>query len=79
MTPSRGNGRTIKEECLDRIIPFGECHLRRTIAEYVAHYHHERNHQGLGNTLIDGVDRLRTAGKIRRCLRMGGLDRRAHV
>src|SRR5687767_13808991 len=39
--------RSIKEECLDRVIPFGERHLRRTISEYVEHYHHERNHQGL--------------------------------
>ena len=41
--------RSIKEECLDRVIPFGERHLRRTIAEFVEHYHRERNHQGLGN------------------------------
>jgi putative transposase len=30
--------RSIKEECLNRIIPLGECHLRRTIADSVAHY-----------------------------------------
>jgi putative transposase len=41
--------RSIKEECLDRVILFGDRHLRRTIAEFVAHYHEERNHQGLGN------------------------------
>jgi transposase InsO family protein len=39
--------RSIKEECLNRVIPFGERHLRRTVAEYVEHYHRERNHQGL--------------------------------
>jgi putative transposase len=39
--------RSIKDECLSRVIPFGERHLRRTIAEYVEHYHRERNHQGL--------------------------------
>ena len=47
--------RSIKEECLDRVIPFGERHLRRTIAEYVAHYHRERNHQGIENELIAGA------------------------
>ena len=47
--------RSIKEECLNRVIPFGERHLHRAIAEFVAHYHGERNHQGLGNELIDGV------------------------
>ena len=49
--------RSIKDECLSRVIPFGERHLRRTIAEYVEHYHRERNHQGLDNALIDGAPR----------------------
>ena len=35
--------RSIKEECLDRVILFGERHLRRTMVEYVEHYHRERN------------------------------------
>jgi transposase InsO family protein len=39
--------RSIKEECLDRLIPLGERHFRTAIAEYVEHYHRERNHQGL--------------------------------
>src|ERR1700674_4859634 len=38
--------RSIKEECLDRIIPIGEHHFRRAVADFVEHYHHERNHQG---------------------------------
>jgi transposase InsO family protein len=38
--------RSLKHECLHRVIPFGERHPRRTIAEYVEHYHRERNHQG---------------------------------
>ena len=45
--------RSIREECLNRVIPLGERHLRRTLAEFVAHYHGERNHQGLDNELID--------------------------
>ena len=44
--------RTIKESCLDRMIFFGERSLRHTIQEFVLHYHHERNHQGLDNRLI---------------------------
>jgi hypothetical protein len=35
------------------MILFGERSLRRAITEYLAHYHAERNHQGLGNRLID--------------------------
>jgi putative transposase len=46
--------RSIKEECLDRLIPIGEAHFRRAVAEFVEHYHRERNHQGLGNALIAG-------------------------
>jgi putative transposase len=64
--------RPIKEECLDRIIPVGERHFRRAVREYVAHYHLERNHQGLGNTLIAGAP-TRTPGSIRRRPRLGGL------
>ncbi len=45
--------RSIKEECLNRIIFFGEQSLRRAITEFVTHYHQERNHQGLDNRLID--------------------------
>jgi hypothetical protein len=41
--------RSIKEECLNRVIQFGERHHRRAVAEFVVHYHRERNHQGLGS------------------------------
>ena len=44
--------RSIKEECLDRLIPMGERHFCRAVREFVAHYHGERNHQGLQNRLI---------------------------
>jgi putative transposase len=36
----------------DRMIFIGQASLRRAVAEYVDHYHLERNHQGLGNKLI---------------------------
>jgi putative transposase len=65
--------RSIKEECLDRVIPFGERHLRKTIAEYVEHYHRERNHQGLDNALIDDGSHRPTGKRIRRRPRLGGL------
>src|SRR5215472_9010534 len=44
--------RTIKESCLERMILFCEDSLRKAIHEFIEHYHHERNHQGLGNRLI---------------------------
>ena len=65
--------RSIKHECLNRVIPFGERHLRRTIAEYVEHYHRERNHQGLENELIEGAPAVERAVGIRRRQRLGGL------
>jgi putative transposase len=65
--------RSIKEECLNRVVAFGERHLRRTIAEFVEHYHGERNHQGLGNELIDGARAVDHIGRIRRRQRLGGL------
>ena len=65
--------RSIKEECLDRVILFGDHHLRRTMAEYVEHYHRERNHQGLANALIAGPPATSRVGPIRRRPRLGGL------
>ena len=65
--------RSIKEECLSRMIPFGDRHLRLAIAEFVAHYHGERNHQGLDNELIDGAPARKHVGRIRRRQRLGGL------
>ena len=53
------------------MIPFGERQFRRAVAEFVAHYHRERNHQGLRNQLIDGV--ARQEGRICRRPRLGGL------
>jgi hypothetical protein len=41
-----------KEECLARFILFGEAALHHALREYMAHYHHERNHQGKGNVLL---------------------------
>jgi hypothetical protein len=42
----------VKESCLDRMILFGEDALRKSVQEFTAHYHLERNHQGLGNRRI---------------------------
>ena len=65
--------RSIKDECLNRIVPLGERHLRRARVEYVSHYHSERNHQGLGNELIDRSPTQQTRGPVRRRQRMEGI------
>ena len=43
--------RSIKKECLDFLIFLGARSLRKAVNEYVKHYHHERNHQGLNNLI----------------------------
>jgi len=44
--------RTVKEECLSKLILFGRQGLEHALREYVAHYHEERNHQGMDNRLL---------------------------
>jgi hypothetical protein len=65
--------RSIKEKCLDRVIPLGEAHLRELIREYVIHYHAERPHQGLDGRLIQPADRHASDGPLVRRERLGGL------
>jgi len=64
--------RSIKEECLQRMILFGERNLLRCLREFTAHYHAERNHQGIGNELIDGGE-LAASGRVECQERLGGL------
>ena len=48
--------------------------MRKAVQEFVAHYLHERNHQGLKNRLIDPEDgHLTAAGEIQKRERLGGL------
>ena len=68
--------RTIKEGCVNRMIFFGERSLRNAISEFVEFYHHKRNHQGLGNRIIDPQDEIgATDGPIKCRERLGGLLR----
>jgi putative transposase len=65
--------RSIKEECLNRMIFFGQASLRYAIAQYMTHYHEERNYQRLENHLLRP---LRFVGephaRVKRCRRLGG-------
>lgn len=68
--------RSMKSECLNKMIFFGEASLRRALEEFVAHYHGERNHQGLGNELIEpGAEVGRAEGAVACRNRLGGLLR----
>jgi transposase InsO family protein len=64
---------SMKTECLNRLVPLGEAHLRRAIVEFVEHYHHERTHQGLDNVLIAAEGAQDGVGGIVRRERLGGL------
>jgi putative transposase len=64
---------SIKSECLARIVPLGLAHLRHSIAEYMKHYHQERNHQGLDNQLIVAGSAANDNGCVQRRERLGGL------
>ena len=66
--------RSVKEECLSKIILFGERSLRRALNEYVTHYHAERNHQGKSNVLLfRRVTQTRLEEPVRCRERLGGL------
>ena len=65
---------SIKSECLNRLVPIGEGHLRHAVRQFDAHYHRERPHQGLDGSLIAGDTRaeVTTEGAVRCHSRLGG-------
>jgi putative transposase len=71
--------RSVKKECLSKVILFGERSLRRALNEYIEHYHTERNHQGKGNVLLFPRNRELDRGRPAQCReRLGGLLRYYH-
>ena len=54
---------SLKSECLDRLILFGENSLRNAVGQFLFHYHTERPHQGLGNELIEPIDHPQDVSK----------------
>ena len=71
--------RSVKEECLSKVVLFGERSLRRALSEYVEHFHAERNHQGKGNVLLFPRDTdICHEGPVQSRERLGGLLRYYH-
>jgi putative transposase len=65
---------SIKSECLERMVPLGESHLRAAVRDFVDHYHGERHHQGLDNELISpAADDVGETGPIKCRERQGGV------
>ena len=68
--------RSLKEECLERMIFFGEKSLQAATVAYMEHFLRERNHQGMGNQLLDpGEEIAKKAGEIVCRERLGGMLR----
>jgi hypothetical protein len=68
--------RSAKEECLSKLILFGEVSLRRALIEFIDHFHAERNHQGKGNILLfpsEKVGEHKPRNRVRCRERLGGL------
>ena len=71
--------RSVKEECLSKVIVFGERSLRRAQSTYVDHFHVERNHQGKGNVLLFPLATAQQRdGPVKCRERLGGLLRYYH-
>jgi putative transposase len=65
---------SVRTECLHRVIPPGERHLRMILSAYMDHYHLERNHQGLANALHTPLpSNCNADGPIRCRERLGGV------
>jgi putative transposase len=68
--------KSVKDDCLSKLILFGETSLRRALRDYLVHYHAERNHQGKGNVLLFPIDTQaenRVDGSVHCKERLGGL------
>jgi putative transposase len=67
--------RSVREECLDKLIILDARHLRRVLTEYVAHYNARRPHQSLAQDSPCGLGPLTSKGRIRYRTVLGGIIR----
>ena len=69
--------RSVKQQCLSRMIITSEEQLRKALREYETYYNQERPHQGIGNWIpaeySTGRKEVKPVGEIRRKQRLGGL------
>jgi hypothetical protein len=64
---------SVKSECLARMVPLAEGHLRAAVRAFVDHYHEERPHHGLGNERIAPTTTSIGTGPVRCRERLGGV------
>ena len=66
--------KSAKSEILDKQVLFGKKSLQYVLREYLAHYHQERNHQGLDNSIPFPIENTENSeGKVKTKERLGGL------
>jgi len=71
--------KTVRRECLDHLLIFGERHAQRVLREYLRHYNEERPHRGLAlETPEPGATLRRSGGAVVRVDRLGGLIHEYH-
>ena len=66
---------TLRRECLDHMLIFGEWHLRKLLAEYARHYNGHRPHQALRQQppLRESRHAVDITARIERSQVLGGL------
>jgi len=65
--------RSVKDECLSKLILFGAPALRTALQAYTEHFHGERNHQGKDNILLFPREEMSKTGPVQCRERLGGL------
>jgi putative transposase len=67
--------RSVREECLDRLIILTERHLRHVLKDYVAYFNARRPHQGLEQHSLLGLEAVSVEGPLRCRHVLGGIIR----
>lgn len=65
--------RSVREECLDRLLIMNEAHLRRVLREYATYYNERRPHQGIEQRCPIPIDSSRRHGPVKRHDVLGGI------
>ena len=67
--------RTVREECLDRLLIISERHVRGVLIEYTESYNHRRSHQGIDQRILIALTerRMGTSGPVHYRDVLGGI------
>ena len=66
--------RTVRDECLDKLLIFNEPHLRRVLREYIAYYNGARPHQALAQRTPIPIVKSTDDGPVRCRSILGGIQ-----